>query len=220
MTVPKSLAFMAALLPVLACAAPTTVTFSAVTESVIPGTGFPEVGTTITGAVTFDYDLSPLSIYKPDSLPSYTGYEYAGAPILWTAVLEGTTFSHPYLGVEVFDNDSQTFPSLGLTDAVLFSTKRANVSYSLQLFGPTTSFSGSGIPSAGTLEGFWNSGVLLINDYNRVGDFTGLEGFTVLSASVSSISVSAVPEPQAYAMMFFGVGLVVALVRRHKQVQA
>jgi hypothetical protein len=68
----KSLVFLAALLPILACAATTTVTLSAVTESVIPGTGFPEVGTTITGAVTFDYDLSPFSIYKPDSLPNFT----------------------------------------------------------------------------------------------------------------------------------------------------
>jgi hypothetical protein len=46
----KSLVFLAALLPILACAATTTVT----------------------GAVTFDYDLSPFSIYKPDSLPNFT----------------------------------------------------------------------------------------------------------------------------------------------------
>ena len=214
MTVRKSLVFLVALLPMLACAASTTVTFSAVTESVIPGTGFPEVGTTITGAVTFDYDLIPFRIYKPDFLPNYTGYEYAGAPILWTALLDGTTFSHPFLGVEVFDNESQTFPDLGSTDAVLFSTKKANVAYSLQLFGPATSFGGSGIPSATTLAGFWNSGVLKVEDYNRLGSSS------VFTARVSAISVSTVPEPESYAMMLLGAGLVGAFVRRRRDMLA
>lgn len=220
MTIRNSLVFLAALLPVLVSAAPTTLAFSAVIESVIPDAGFPGLGTTITGAVTFDYDPSQFSTYKPDSEPDYTGYQYAGAPILWTAAFGGTTFSHPFLSVEVFDNGSQTLPAFAPTDTVMFSTKKNNVVYSLRLFGPNTSFSGSGIPSPATLEGFWNSGVLLIDDYDRVGDPTGLGGFNVLSASVSAVSVSAVPEPQAYAMMLLGVGALGGLMRRRKQVQS
>jgi hypothetical protein len=207
---PRSFALGAAIfLPCLAVAAPTTVTFSAVTEFVLAGTAFPAVGTLITGSVVFDYDPSK---YTKSSL-YFLGldgywYTYSGAPYNWSANFDGTSFSGPgFVSIDVMVNSIPRLTPLPAWqgDGVVFATKSLNVGYSVQLFGPVNSFSfAQDIPSPNILESFWTIGTLEVNDYNRIGHPT------VLTARVTDISVSgvsAVPEPTELSMMLAGLGL-------------
>lgn len=213
----RTVAFSAAIfLPCLAVAAPTTVTFAAVTEFVRSGTAFPGVGTFITGSFVFDYDPSKYTKFSYTSLGlDGAGYEYFGAPYNWTADLGNVVFTTPYLGVEAISNGvPRLFPlPVWPGDAVSFATKRQNVGYSVQLFGPADSFDGADIPSPTVLKSFWTSAIFEINDYNRNGDYRFL---TARVTDISVLSVTAVPEPTELSLMLSGLVLVLLRCSRKK----
>lgn len=196
--------------PVAVLAVPVTITFSGTVQSVQAGTPYPAIGTTVSGTFVFDDDPAHYTSGSfPIEGPGYAFYEYNGAPYGLSLTLADRTIDTSYGGVEVFDNGSLTSPLDAPTDTMRFSTKKSNVSYSLRMSGPNDSFAGSALPSLSTLATFWHTAQLVVRDLNI--SF----GQPTLTAGISSVSISAVPEPSTGALMLTGLAAAAFCLRRH-----
>ena len=196
------------LLPALAAAQQATLSFVGTVQKVQAGTAYPALGSTITGTFVFDYAPGQSSTGGlPGEGASYAYHQFAGPPYGLSADYTGLGAVSGNLAIEVFDDGSRLFPNEVPNDTASLTTKRNNVLYSLQLSGPNASFAGTAIPSKATWESFWTQATFIIRDGNV--SF----GQSTLTASVSSVSVTVVPEPAQWAL--FGIGLAALTVRHH-----
>ncbi|KQU74986.1 MULTISPECIES: PEP-CTERM sorting domain-containing protein [unclassified Rhizobacter] len=161
--------------------------------------GYAPVGSVISGHYVFDRD--PASFTSQPVDPRYLQGE-SGTDYFYTARTGDTRLQFPsgspdvskgFRAIEVIDNTTWTGPT---TDSVSFLQKTLGVSYYLDLRGPDTSFSGTALPTNSWLSGGWTQGYFSIQDPFHTS--------TVLSAQVTSLSVSLVPEPATAALMLVG----------------
>jgi len=169
------------------------------TGTVVTSTGDAEpVGSTVTGSWTFDSDLGLYSnIYSdPVEGATHAGYLINGQHYGY----QGEGWSEPthFSIFDVYDNGSKRYPALYPSDAVVFQAPRPNADTLLTLLGPDTSFAGSALPTADWLRSGWASGTFSI---------AGPELGYLMVANINSITVSAVPEPAAAALLLAGLGV-------------
>lgn len=103
--------------------------------------------------------------------------------------------SHASRAVAVYDNWKWSDGTV--VDGVSFLQKINGVTYELALFGPDTSFIGTAFPANGWLSSGWTEGYFMIQD--------PFHNSTALSARVTSLSVSPVPEPATAMLMLAGI---------------
>ncbi|MGV7208690.1 PEPxxWA-CTERM sorting domain-containing protein [Oxalobacteraceae bacterium A2-2] len=171
------------------------------------------LGDTITGQYSYDLSLATLSAYQSQPRSgSQTYYDLPGVSVSYTLVRGGFSYqSDPSLvySVAVSNNSSDYYGA----DAVEFATGNfgmiTTAGYITLSDGSATALSDTSLPAplneslfgTRTLQGFW------------------VDGFHELSISATLQSVSPgtlapVPEPETWAMLLGGLGLVGAVARR------
>lgn len=196
--------------PLCASAQLATVQFTGIVDSVQAGTPYGGLGSTITGTFVFDY--SPTTYTSgtfPVMGPGYRYYEYFGSSYGFSGSFAQWSGPSVVAAVEVYDNETSGWPQPYTGDIVWLATKRLNVNYGLELMGPDSSFSGNAIPAPQTLASFWTSAQFFIKDNNRPSS-----ALTTLTASITNVTVTVVPEPTTWAM--FASGLLALVARRRR----
>lgn len=161
--------------------------------------GYAPVGSVITGHYVFDRDPASFTSQAVD--PRFLLGE-AGTDYFYLSSMGETRVQFPsgspdlsrgLRAIEVTDNVSWAEPSM---DSVSFLHKFNAISYFLDLRGPDTSFAGTALPSNSWLSNGWTEGYFMMQD--------PFHSSTVLSARVTSLVVSPVPEPATAALMLAG----------------
>lgn len=196
--------------PLWANAQLATVQFTGTVDSVQAGTPYGALGSTITGTFVFDYSPAHYTSGTfPVMGPGYRYYEYFGSSYGFSGSFAQWSGPSVVAAVEVFDNETSGWPQPYTGDIVWLATKRLNVNYGLELMGPDSSFSGNAIPAPQTLVSFWSSARFFINDHNLSGG-----ALPTLTASISNVTVTVVPEPASWTML--ASGLLALVVRRRR----
>lgn len=174
--------------------------------------GYAPVGSAVTGHYLFDLDPASFTsqAIDPRFLDATAGTSYAYTnPTSENRVQFPSGSPDLSLGsrhAAVYDNWKWSDGTV--VDGVSFLQTRNGVTYELALFGPDTSFTGTAFPTNGWLSRGWTEGYFMVQDSFHSG--------TVLSANVTSLSVSPVPEPATAALMLAGLAGV-WFVRRRQQ---
>ncbi|KQU74985.1 MULTISPECIES: PEP-CTERM sorting domain-containing protein [unclassified Rhizobacter] len=187
------------LLPASVRAEQTAVDFAATVR--LDTAGHAPVDSVITGHYVFDRDPASFTsqAIDPRFLDAAAGTDYVYTHLASENRLQFPSGS-PDLSrgsrvVEVYDNWKWSDGTV--VDGVAFLQKTNGVTYELALFGPDTSFSGTAFPANGWLSSGWTAGYFTMHD--------AFHGSAVLSAVVTSLSVSPVPEPATAILMLAGV---------------
>ena len=127
----------------------------------------------------------------------------------------GPSFADVELGSFTIANESNVTGSLGFAPYVLiapgFKIALPNVS-----FNSVTAYSPTSALSTGTLAGYDFSFLNLSSGTYILRTSGSLNGTNFIAAQFNAFSVSPVPEPSTYAMVFAGLLSVLALRRRQK----
>ncbi len=182
--------------------------FSAIVTSTSAISGLPPVGTEIQGAITFDYDPASYSLAN-DCGPACTSYFYSAASYQYFVNLGSSAITSPYTGLAVSDNTPLLDPLAPAQDFIEFATKSQSVGYNLTLSGPSSSFSGTAIPSREALTALGQDGYFYITSPS----FNNL-----LTAKVNSFSVSSVPEPSSVLLLALGIVAILAMNQRSRHI--
>jgi len=210
------------------------------------GTLANELGNTITASFLFDLDPGAATSIDTNSsnnpLESFTAiYSFysEGGPYIWSASSSGggstgstnvSIFTYNDISDPVF-NAGQPFDLIsihgyigsGICPAEVIAVKGAcdatdinpgdGLELSLDMAMPTDWFSGTNLP--GYVPGF-NS---LLGTALYLDEIVGGVHAGEFDATVTSMTVSSVPEPETYAMLLAGLGLVGWAARRGKQAE-
>jgi hypothetical protein len=162
--------------------------------------GYAPVGSVISGHYVFDRDPASFTSQAVD--PRFL-HGTAGTDYFYIARTGETRLQFPsgspdvskgFRAIEVTDNSTWSTPAM---DNVSFLQKTLGVSYYLDLLGPDTSFAGTALPTNSWLSSGWTQGYFTIQDLAHTS--------TVLSANVTSLTVSLVPEPATAVLMLAGI---------------
>lgn len=197
-----------ALLPLSAHADPITVSFSAIVSKT--SADYAPLGSVITGSFVFDLDPSTYQTLVPPGESNALQYTYSGEPYGMQMQFAGGSPDLSMGGDSVQVYDGFPYASEPI-DLVGFGTKRNGISYSLLLEAAPDSFIGTALPTIEWLTSGWNNAY--INVFN---DF----GFkTEVVASITSLSVAPVPEPETAVLLLLGLAAVWGAKRRASSTQ-
>lgn len=185
----------------ISMAAPIQAQFTAIVTSTSHTAGIPPIGAGIQGVITFDYDPSSYSLAN-DCGPFCTSYFYSTSPHHFTVNLGSSVISTPYTGLAVSDNTTFLDPLAPAKDAIDFATKSQGTGYTLVLNGPSSSFSGTAIPSLAVLTALGQEGYFYI---------TSPTFDNLLTARVNSFFISSVPEPSVALLLAFGIATLLGM---------
>lgn len=181
-----------ALLPAFARAEPVTLSFTAEVRNTT--TGYPDPGSFISGTFLFDRDPGTyVASSSADGMDYWYGDAKYGMEVRFPSGSPDLSSSGG--GISVADHYLYTPEP---TDLAFFGTKRNGITYALMLFGPDTSFSGNALPSDDWLSHGWTEGYFMLQDSFHAG--------SVLSARLTSFTVSTVPEPSTLVLLLAGLG--------------
>ncbi|NKI94944.1 PEP-CTERM sorting domain-containing protein [Rhizobacter sp. SG703] len=187
------------LLPAGVRAEQTAVDFAATVR--LDAAGHAPVDSVITGHYVFDRDPASFTSQPidPRFLDATAGTDHLyidPASENWLQFPSGSPdLARGGRSVAVYDN--WRWSDGTVVDGISFMQKTNGVTYELALFGPDTSFIGTAFPANGWLSSGWTEGYFTMHD--------AFHGSTVLSAVVTRLSVSPVPEPATAILMLAGV---------------
>jgi hypothetical protein len=142
-------------------------------------------------------------------VPTYIDVTVTGSGPTWTAEYGASHTAGDFIDVYTFLPSSVT----GLTDISFYNFARSTA-FNITFTGAEL----SGVPIPYT-----NSGGVGFSFGGLIADFTGPLVLTISGTSgatgsyAGTLNVSAVPEPETYAMMLGGLGLLGFMARRRKQ---
>ncbi len=173
-------------------------------------TAFEPVGASYSGWFELNSSL-------PDSTPLFNHATYLGALVdgsvslgsLTISVAGGTAQVQPPPNDNMFNTVAGSAFGLGGTVSVTGAPSWSGTGWDFQLASSAGAVGSRNLPSSAEITSLSpydsKSFVVILNDgtYNHM-----------LSASVDSVSVAAVPEPETYALLLVGLGLIGAVTRR------
>jgi len=171
--------------------------------------------------VNGSFEAETVNNYSWYNTPSLTGWSNTSGGIEIRNMVEGSAADgHNFVELDTTGN-SDIYQLLSTTAGQYYTltfkyADRINVPVSSQ--GLSVSLNDSVVSSVGTSGGGWANGsyTFLATGATKL-TFTATGTSDSLGTSLDSISVTAVPEPQTYAMLLAGLGLVGFAARRRKQ---
>jgi hypothetical protein len=190
-------------------AVPVEIVYSGVVTSTSGGIDAPALGSTVMGRVVFDNEPAPyLSCVGAPQTPQYAARCLSGAPYGSSLQTSVTTVLRDSLALEVFDNDLTPAGFSTPGDLISFSARQGPIFYSLMLFGPVSSFAGTSLPTIAAIES-------LLPDALVYGAGSSLPNASPsFQATLTSFSVSVVPEPAPLAALLLGLAVVGLALRK------
>lgn len=189
-------------------AEPIQAQFTAIVTSTSAIPELPAIGTTIRGAIKFNYEPASYSLAN-DCGPTCTSYLYESVPYQYLVDLASSSITTQYAGLAVSDDTTILDPLSQAKDVVEFATKFQAVGYNLILSGPSSSFSGTAIPSIEVLTALGQEGYFFI---------TSPSFDNLLAAKISSFSISPVPEPATVLLLSLGIVAILGMSGRSRHI--
>ena len=192
-----------------AMAVPVEIVYSGVITRTSGGADAPAMGSTVSGRVVFDDESTPYSpcVGAPQT-PQYQSRCLSGAPYSSSLQTSLTTVWRDSVALEVFDNDLTPAGISTPGDLITFSARQGPIFYSLMLLGPVSTYSGTALPTISQLDELL-AGALVYGAGSSLPNSN-----PAFEATLTSFSVSVVPEPAPMVALLLGVAVVGLALRK------